>query len=74
MVKIIVIYKTNHYYFIGGIIMASPKQRIKCTVDTCMHNNNAKDCMLNSIKVGEVPGCVPSNPEESMCTDYERSF
>ena len=54
--------------------MANNGQRIKCTVESCLHNENAKTCMLNSIKVGEVPGCNANCPEESMCCSYEKCF
>ncbi|MGI6176515.1 MAG: DUF1540 domain-containing protein [Christensenellales bacterium] len=48
-------------------------QEIRCTVDSCLHNENSHSCSLSSIKVSPNPGCDTKMPEESMCASYEGS-
>ena len=46
-------------------------QKINCTVESCIYNNNEKEkCMLEAIKVEPIQGCNTMKPDESMCVSY----
>lgn len=48
------------------------KQKIHCTVGTCMYNNQEQNmCILDSIQVTPVQDVNTKKPDESMCASYE---
>jgi hypothetical protein len=48
------------------------KQKIHCTVETCLYNNEDKNvCMLEAIQVAPIQDCETKKPDESMCASYE---
>ena len=48
------------------------KQKIHCTVGTCVYNNQDKNmCVLEAIQVSPVQNVNTTTPDESMCASYE---
>ena len=48
------------------------KQKINCTVESCVYNNlNNHKCTLKEIQVTPIAGCNTKEPDESMCSSYK---
>lgn len=48
------------------------KQKINCTVESCIYNNaEEKKCELEEITVEPCIDCSTGEPDESMCGSYE---
>ena len=55
----------------GGFFMED-KQKINCTVESCVYNNlNNHKCTLKEIQVTPIAGCNTKEPDESMCSSYK---
>ena len=49
------------------------KQKISCTVNSCKYNNNLDGrCTLSEIIVTPTKNCRTKQPDESMCSSYEK--
>ncbi len=46
-------------------------QKICCSVASCKHNCNCKECDLKEISVCPCEGCDTGKPDESECSSYE---
>ncbi|MBQ9298803.1 MAG: DUF1540 domain-containing protein [Clostridia bacterium] len=48
------------------------KQKINCTVSSCIYNDTGDDkCLLEEISVEPCSDCTTKQPDESMCGSYE---
>ena len=62
---------TNNIKQKGGFFMED-KQKINCTVESCVYNNlNNHKCTLKEIQVTPIAGCNTKEPDESMCSSYK---
>ncbi len=46
-------------------------QKITCTVESCLYNDDCKYCALKEIKVTPIKNCATKKPDESMCSSYK---
>ena len=63
--------KETKHFRKGGFFMED-KQKINCTVESCVYNNlNNHKCTLKEIQVTPIAGCNTKEPDESMCSSYK---